>query len=117
MKVFDAGKAILLAKGDALEVAKKDFIEVIKTLEKALGDKDFFNGDTFGFVDIIAIAMTSWFPAFEKFGSFKLEDHCPKFSAWIKKSSQRESVAKVIPDADKVNEFMPMYRKLNGVED
>lgn len=116
-KVFDAGKAILLSKGEALEVAKKDFIEVIKTLEKALGDKDFFNGDTFGFVDIIAIAMTSWFPAFEKFGSFKLEDHCPKFSAWIKKSSQRESVAKVIPDADKVNEFMPMFRKLNGVED
>ncbi|XP_062016237.1 glutathione S-transferase U19-like [Rosa rugosa] len=116
-KVFDAGKAIFMSKGEAVEVGKKDFIEIIKTLENALGDKDFFNGDTFGFVDIIGIAMTSWFPAYEKFGSFKLEDHCPKFSAWIKRSSQRESVAKVIPEAEKVIEFVTMFRKMMGAED
>ncbi|KAL6200279.1 hypothetical protein ACLB2K_030061 [Fragaria x ananassa] len=116
-KVFDAGKGICLGKGEEVEVAKKDFIEVIKTLEKTLGDKDFFGGDTFGFVDIIGIAMTSWFPAYEKYGSFKLEDDCPKFSAWIKRSSERESVAKVIPQAEKVLGFMAMFRKMMGVEE
>lgn len=116
-KVFDAGKGICLGKGEEVEVAKKDFIEVIKTLEKTLGDKDFFGGDTFGFVDIIGIAMTSWFPAYEKYGSFKLEDDCPKFSAWIKRSSERESVAKVIPEAEKVLGFMAMFRKMMGVEE
>ena len=40
----------------------------MKQLEGALGEKNFFGGDAFGFVDIIGIALSSWFVAYEKFG-------------------------------------------------
>ena len=67
-KVFEAGRNIWTNKGEALEVAKRDFIKALKQLEGALGEKNFFGGDAFGFVDIIGIALSSWFVAYEKFG-------------------------------------------------
>ncbi|KAK7820127.1 putative glutathione s-transferase [Quercus suber] len=90
--VFEAGREIWTSEGEAKELAKKDFIEIMKQLERALGDKSFYGGDAFGFVDIIAIGLTSWFVAYEKFGGFNVEDHCPKFSAWMKRCMQRETV-------------------------
>lgn len=115
-KVFDGGNAIWRSKGEELEVAKKSFIEIVKQLEGALGEQDYFGGESFGFVDIILIPLTSWFYAYEKFGSFKLEDHCPKFSAWMERCAQRESVSKLLPDPEKVHEFIIMMRKMHGIE-
>lgn len=88
----------------------------MKQLEGALGEKHYFGGDSFGFVDILAIPVTSWFYAAEKFGGFKVEDECPKFSAWMKKCMQKETVAKVYPDPEKVYEFIAMMRKMQGIE-
>lgn len=75
----------------------------MKQLEGALGEKDYFGGDSFGFLDIEAIALISWFLAFEKFGGFKVEDYCPKFSAWMKRCKQRD-------------EFVLMLKKMQGIE-
>ncbi|XVF31551.1 hypothetical protein REPUB_Repub17cG0000400 [Reevesia pubescens] len=97
-KVFNAAGSIWGVKGEAPVENKREFIEILKQLEEGLGDKDFFGGDTFGFVDIIAIPLTSWFYAIEKLGKFKVEDECPKFSGWMKRCMKRESVAKVLPD-------------------
>uniref|UniRef100_A0A5B6YLI0 glutathione transferase n=1 Tax=Davidia involucrata TaxID=16924 RepID=A0A5B6YLI0_DAVIN len=115
-KVFDAGSKIWKSKGEEVEVAKRDFIEILKQLEGALGEKDYFGGDSFGFVDIIAVPLTSWFHACEKFGGFEFEDHCPKFSAWMKRCMERESVSKILPDPEKVYEFVIMLRKMRGIE-
>lgn len=114
-QVFDAGGVIWRSK-EVPEGAKDEFIGTLKQLEGALGEKDFFGGDEFGFVDIIAIPFTSWFLTFEKFGGFKVEDDCPMFSAWIKRCLQRESVAKVLPDPERVYEFVCMLRKMLGIE-
>ncbi|KAM7523904.1 hypothetical protein LguiA_013806 [Lonicera macranthoides] len=115
-KIFEGGSKIWMSKGEELEVAKNEFIDILKKLEGALGEKDYFNGDTFGFVDIILIGLTSWFFAYEKFGGFKVEDHCPTFSAWIKRCMERESVSKVIPAPESVCECVVMLRKMHGVE-
>ncbi|KAL3527389.1 hypothetical protein ACH5RR_012045 [Cinchona calisaya] len=115
-KVFDIGSSIWKTKGDELEAAKKEFIEILKYLEGALGDKDYFGGDSFGFVDIIAIPLTTWFLAYEKFGDFKVEEKCPKFAPWIKRCLERESVAKTLPDPQQVYEFVIMMRKMHGIE-
>ncbi|ONK71791.1 uncharacterized protein A4U43_C04F12420 [Asparagus officinalis] len=115
-KVYESGNKIWKTKGEEQEAAKKDFIQVIKHLEGALGDKDYFGGDTFGFTDIIIIPLTSWFCAFELYGNFKLEDECPKFSAWMKRCGERETVAKVLPEPAKVCEFITMLRKMQGIE-
>ncbi|EEF35797.1 probable glutathione S-transferase [Ricinus communis] len=114
-RLFDALGGIWRSKGEDTEVAKKDFIEILKVLEGALGEKDFFGGESFGFVDIIAIPLTCWFLAVEKLADFSVESECPKFAAWIKRCMQRESVAKIIPDPEKVYEFVLMMRKMHGI--
>ncbi|KAL5811930.1 hypothetical protein ACOSQ3_026880 [Xanthoceras sorbifolium] len=115
-KVFDAGHNIWASKGVVPETAKKDFIEILKQLEGALGEKDFFGGDSFGFLDIILIPLTSWFYTVEKFGGFEVKEVCPKISAWMKRCMERETVAKVLPDPEKVYEFAIMIRKMLGIE-
>ncbi|KAG9129204.1 hypothetical protein Leryth_006398 [Lithospermum erythrorhizon] len=101
-KVFETGSNIWRGKGEGLEVAKKEFIDILKKLEGALGEKHFFGGDTFGFLDIILIPLTSWFYAYEKFGGFKVEEECPKLIVWIKTCMEKKSVAAVLPDPEKV---------------
>ncbi|MBA0776365.1 hypothetical protein Gotri_011368 [Gossypium trilobum] len=115
-KVFDACGNIWRSKGEVPVEAKKEFIEILKQLEEALGDKDYFIGTTFGFVDIILIPLTSWFFAVEKIGGFTVEAECPKFSNWMKRCLQRESVAKVVPPPEKVYEFVLMFRKMQGID-
>ncbi|KAK1370768.1 Glutathione transferase [Heracleum sosnowskyi] len=115
-KLFSGGRDIWLSKGgEELEVAKKEFIEILKVLEGALSDKDYFGGDSFGYVDIMTIPIASWFPASEKYGNFKVEDHCPKISAWIKRCMEVDSVAKIVPEGEKICGCVAYIRKLNGV--
>ncbi|KAH7534013.1 hypothetical protein FEM48_Zijuj04G0192600 [Ziziphus jujuba var. spinosa] len=115
---YEAAQAsqIWRSQGDEQEVAKKNFIEILQQLEEALGNKKFFAGDVFGFVDILLIPITSWFLTYEKIGSFKVEDRVPKLSAWIKRTKQRETVAKALPDPEKVYEFIVGMRKQLGIE-
>ncbi|KAH9771539.1 glutathione S-transferase U19 [Citrus sinensis] len=105
-QVFDAVCNIWKTKGNVPGTAKNEFIEILKQLEGALGEKDFFGGDSFGFVDVIAIPLTCWFYAVEKFGEFKVENECPKFSAWMNKCMQRETVARIFPDPEKVTNLL-----------
>ena len=61
---------------------------------------------SFGFVDVIAIPLTCWFYVVEKFGGFKVEKECPKFSAWMNNCMQRETVARMLPDPEKVTNLL-----------
>ncbi|XP_038876094.1 glutathione S-transferase 3-like [Benincasa hispida] len=115
-KVFDVGSKIWKSNGEEQEAAKKELIEILKQLEEALGDKDFFGGESFGIVDVIAIPFTSWFYAYEKIGNFKVEEHCPKLSAWEKRCLQKETVASVIPCPGKIYHFLTSMRKNLGLE-
>ncbi|XP_072958387.1 probable glutathione S-transferase parC [Typha angustifolia] len=115
-KLFEGGRSTWMSKGEALETAKIEFIEILKQLEGFLGEKNFFNGDSFGFLDIVIFPMTSWFPAYEQCGGFKVDDECPNLATWIKRCMERESVSKVLPDPVKVYEFVSMMRKMHGLE-
>ncbi|KAM7278851.1 hypothetical protein ACFE04_005985 [Oxalis oulophora] len=115
-KVFETAGGIWRGPKEGIEAATKDLIEILKQLEGALGDKDFYGGDTFGFVDIIFLPLTCWFLSFETYGGFKVEEVTPKITAWIKRSMERDSVAKVIPAPEKVLEFVGGFRKMQGLE-
>ena len=71
----------------------------------------YFGGDDFGYVDIGLIGFYSWFHAYEKYGNLNIESECPKLIAWAKTCMQRESVAKSLPDSEKVIEFVTEIRK------
>lgn len=105
-----------MGKGAEVEAAKDEFIDVLKKLEGALGNREYYGGDQFGFLDIIFVSLSCWFPTYEKYGGFKVEEETPKIAAWLKKCYKRETVAKSMPDSQKVIEFVGMMRKMHGIE-
>ncbi|XP_004294220.1 PREDICTED: probable glutathione S-transferase [Fragaria vesca subsp. vesca] len=115
-KLYDAGRKIWTTKGEEQEAAKKEFIDILKVLEGELGDKPYFMGERFGFLDIALITFYSWFHAYETLGSFSIEAECPKLISWAKRCMQKESVSKSLADPKKVCEFLVEMKKRLGVE-
>lgn len=114
MQLHSAGSKVWETKGE--EQANKEFFDALKLLEGELGDKQYFGGDTFGFVDISLIPYYSWFYAYETFGNFSIEAECPKLVAWAKRCLLKESVSKALPDGVKVYEFVLLLRKVKGLD-
>jgi glutathione S-transferase len=100
--VHAVGKKLVTTKGEEQEAAKKEFLEIYKTMERELGEKPYFGGETFGYVDIALITFYSWFYAYETLGKFSMEAECPKIIEWSKRCMQKESVAKTLPDQKKL---------------
>ncbi|XP_030966312.1 glutathione S-transferase U19-like [Quercus lobata] len=111
-KVSGAAKKVWSTTGEEQEAGKKEFIEFLKTLEVELGDKPYFGGETFGYVDLSLITFYSWFHAYEVLGNINIEAECPKIIAWAKRCMQKEAVAKTLPDQKKVYEFVAQLRKM-----
>lgn len=106
MQIYSIGKRVWMGtKGEDQEVAKKELIECLKTLEGELGDKLYFGGDKFGFLDLALIPFTTWFYTYETFGSFSIENECPKLMVWAKRCMQKQSVSNSLPDPHKVYDF------------
>lgn len=105
-------KALWSEKGEKQEAAKLEFIEVLKTLESELRDRSFFGGNEFGLVDIAFIGYYSWFYTYEEVANFSIVAEFPKLILWAKRCLKRESVAKVLPDSDKVLKSVSEHRKI-----
>lgn len=89
-------------------------MDALVLLEGELGEKAYFGGDKFGFLDIALVPYYSWFHAYEKFGSFTIEEHCPKLVSWAKRCMERETVSKSMADPNKVYEFVVMLKNKYG---
>ncbi|KAL0008932.1 hypothetical protein SO802_010434 [Lithocarpus litseifolius] len=111
-KVSVAAKNVWSTKGEEQEAGKKEFLETLKIMEGELGDKPYFGGETFGYVDLSLITFYSWFHAYEVLGNINIEAECPKIIAWAKRCMQKEAVAKTLPDQKKVYEFVVQLRKM-----
>ncbi|KAK6132434.1 hypothetical protein DH2020_033811 [Rehmannia glutinosa] len=110
-KVSVAGKGIWSTKGEDQETTK-EMIDALKLLEGELGDKRYFGGDDFGFVDVALIPFYCWFHVYETFGNFSIEENCPKLVEWAKRCMEKESVSKSLADPNKVYEFIVGMRKM-----
>ncbi|KAI5332789.1 hypothetical protein L3X38_022918 [Prunus dulcis] len=115
-KMYEIGRKVWTTKGEEQDAAKKEFLECISVLEGELGDKPYFGGKTFGFVDVALIPFYTWLSVYEKFGNFSVEAERPKFIAWAKRCLEKESVSKSIPDQQKVYDFVLEMRKKLGIE-
>ncbi|KAM3684418.1 hypothetical protein ACJW30_11G042100 [Castanea mollissima] len=115
-KVYEVSRKLWTTKGEELEVGKKEFFEIYKTLEGELGGKPYFGGETFGFVDLSLITFYSWFHVYEVFGNINIEAECPKIIAWAKRCLQKETVANSLADQKKVYEAVGQLRKIRGLE-
>ncbi|CAL4927703.1 unnamed protein product [Urochloa decumbens] len=116
-KLYDCGTRLWKLKGEAQAQARKEMVEILKTLEEgALGDKEFLGGDAFGFLDLVLVPFTSWFLTYERHGEFSVEKECPRLAAWAKRCGERESVAKTLSPPEKVYEFVGGLKKRFGIE-
>ncbi|KAH9290213.1 hypothetical protein KI387_034330 [Taxus chinensis] len=116
-KIYDNGSRITKSKGEAQEEAKRDMLENLEHLERALNQISkggpYVGGEEFGFLDIAFIPFASWFLTYETIGNFKLpfETRYPLLHPWVKKCMERESVNKVLPTPERVLEFVLEPRK------
>ncbi|XP_057461913.1 probable glutathione S-transferase parC [Actinidia eriantha] len=115
-KIYNASRKIWETKGEDQEAGKKEFIDCLKVLEKALGDNPYFGGEEFGFVDIELVPFFSWFYTYETCGNFSIEAECPKLIAWAKRCMERESVSKSLPAPKKVYDFVLQLKKTMGLD-
>ncbi|KAK3000638.1 hypothetical protein RJ639_020765, partial [Escallonia herrerae] len=110
---YELGKKFLWEKqGEEVEAAKKEFIDCLKLLEGQLGNKPYFGGEIFGYLDVALITFYSWFYAYETIGNFSIEAECPKLIEWCKRCMEKETVSKSLPDQHKVHDEVIEYRKL-----
>jgi glutathione S-transferase len=115
-KLYDCGTRLWKLKGDSHAQARTEMVEILRTLEGALGDGEFFGGEAFGFVDVALVPFTSRFLAYERFGELSVEKECPRLAAWAKRCAERPSVAKNLYPAEKVYEFICGMKKRLGIE-
>ncbi|KAJ8562539.1 hypothetical protein K7X08_011830 [Anisodus acutangulus] len=97
LQIYSTGRRVWSGEGEDQEKAKKEFIEIFKTLEGELGDKTYFGGDNLGFVDVALVPFTSWFYSYETCANFSIEAECPKLVAWANRCMQIESVSNSLP--------------------
>ncbi|WOK91720.1 glutathione S-transferase [Canna indica] len=115
-KIMDGSVNIWKSNGEAAAEAAKAFIESLKVLEGELGEKKYFGGKVFGLVDITLAPLMAWYYAYEKYGGFSMEAEVPKLMAWGKRCLEKESVAKSLPEPEKVYGFVGQVRKMFGLE-
>ncbi|KAD6795350.1 hypothetical protein E3N88_06246 [Mikania micrantha] len=85
-------------------------------LEKELGEKPYFNGESFGFVDMALVCYYNCFIAVGPYGNFSIEKECPKLVVWAKQCMKRESVSKSLLDPNKLNEIILTIKKKNSLK-
>ncbi|KAJ4770497.1 Tau glutathione S-transferase [Rhynchospora pubera] len=113
-KVFECGSKLWKLKGVEQEAAQKEMIEILQILEAQLGDKKYFGGDIFGFVDVAFVPFTSLFYSYETCANFSVEEVAPKIVQWAKRCMERESVEKTLPDPKKAYEFVCYLMKIRN---
>ncbi|KAK7302097.1 hypothetical protein RJT34_12976 [Clitoria ternatea] len=113
--VYNVVKRVWTGKGKEQEEVKQQFIECLKILENELGEKPYFGGEEFGYVDVALVPFTSWFYTVETCGKLKIEEECPKFMAWAKRCLEKESVATSLPHSYKIYQFAQQYKHSHGL--
>ncbi|XP_016506633.1 glutathione S-transferase U25 [Nicotiana tabacum] len=101
-KVYESSIKVWMGATEEQENGKKELVEWCKLLEAELGNKLYFGGDVFGFVDIALVPFYNWFIVFKKFANFNLETECPKLVMWGNRCLNRDSVSKSLPTSEQV---------------
>ncbi|GJM98108.1 hypothetical protein PR202_ga15085 [Eleusine coracana subsp. coracana] len=116
-KVYEVGSRLWKTKGEAQSQARAEMLQVLGNLDGELGEKPFFAGEKFGFVDLALVPFMPWLtPSFERYGGFSVAEVAPRLAAWADRCMERESVAKTLYPGEKVDEFITLLKKKYGIE-
>ncbi|XP_055802377.1 glutathione S-transferase U25-like [Solanum dulcamara] len=109
-KVHESSVKVWMGANEEQENGKKELVEWSKFLEGELGDKLYFGGDVFGFVDIALVPFYNWFIVFKIFANFNISE-CPKLVMWGERCLNRDSVSKSLPTSDQVYQAYLEFKK------
>jgi len=115
-KIYELGTRLWKFAGEARAQARAELLQVLANLDGELGDKPFFGGEEFGFVDVALVPFMPWLPSYERYGEFRVEEAAPRLAAWGRRCAGRESVAGSLHPPVKVDEFITMLKKHYGIE-
>ncbi|KAJ9190145.1 hypothetical protein P3X46_001373 [Hevea brasiliensis] len=115
-KIYPIGRMLWRSKGEIMEASRKDLIQSLKTLNSELGEKAYFNGESFGYIDLALIPFYNVFYTFESLGNFSMEVECPQLVEWAKRCSQKETVSKSIWDKRKFYEMSLRFKAKLSLE-
>jgi glutathione S-transferase len=91
--VLNAIAAFYGARDEASLLARRDeLVRRFATLEDALGDGPWFDGEQFSMVDAVFGPVLRYFDTFERIGETGFFDATPKLRAWRAQLAQRASV-------------------------
>ncbi|XP_015165334.1 glutathione S-transferase U25-like isoform X1 [Solanum tuberosum] len=111
-KVHGSSVKVWMGQNEEQEDGKKELVEWSKFLEEELGDKLYFGGDEFGFVDIAFVPFYNWLIVFKTFANFNtIEIECPKLVMWGERCLKRDSVSKSLPTSDQVYQAYLEFKK------
>ncbi|KAJ1422018.1 Thioredoxin-like superfamily [Sesbania bispinosa] len=101
-KLFSIGAKALFGKGTRMEDGKIAFDEFVKLLENELEGKDFFGGDTIGYLDIAAIIIPILFGRVQEVLGMELvsQDKFPNIFKWIEKLNKIDVFNQTYPPKD-----------------
>uniref|UniRef100_B3TLQ9 glutathione transferase n=1 Tax=Elaeis guineensis var. tenera TaxID=51953 RepID=B3TLQ9_ELAGV len=123
-KWFPSLLKIVRAKADEEEEKAEAAEQVIAGLqlleeafEKCSKGKDFFGGQTVGYIDIALGCYLGWLKAAEKMAGIKLLDKekIPLLVGWAERFCSADAVKEVMPEADKLVEFAKLLRGTQNV--
>ncbi|KAI3762375.1 hypothetical protein L1987_52804 [Smallanthus sonchifolius] len=72
-KLYQIGRKLYTTKGEEHEAARIEFMDCLKLLEGELGDKPYFAGESFGYLDLSLIPFYSWFQVYETYGNYNFD--------------------------------------------
>ncbi|KAM1134953.1 hypothetical protein ACFX13_044839 [Malus domestica] len=101
-------------QGEEKEKAAKEARENLKTLESALAGKDFFGGETVGFLDIAAGWIGLWARIVEEIADVNLIDTetMPLLNAWFGRVLEAPVLKECVPPQDKLLEHNRGFHKI-----
>ncbi|XP_050377295.1 glutathione transferase GST 23-like [Argentina anserina] len=116
-KFIPAMMSAFSKKGEEKEKAAKEARENLKILESGLGEKQFFGGESIGFVDIAAGWIGVWARMVEEIAEVTLIDieTMPLLDAWFRRVLDVPIIKECLPPQDKVLErFKGFHQFLTG---
>ncbi|KAF8402028.1 hypothetical protein HHK36_012982 [Tetracentron sinense] len=101
--------------GEEQEKAKKESLEMLKTIEEhALGGKKFFGGDTIGLVDLAFGGIAHWLGVIEDIVGVKLvlPHSFPRLCAWMENFKEVPAIKQNLPDREKLLVYLKHRREI-----
>ncbi|XP_058755559.1 probable glutathione S-transferase [Vicia villosa] len=112
-KIYEIGSRYAKTEGEEKEAAKKELLESFEVMEGQLGDKPYFGGENFGFVDVALVPLFCMLYSYTFAGKFIDDEEFPNLTSWAKRCGEKESVSRSIPKESKMKQFLAEMSLLN----